>query len=56
MAAEAKKYYWYKLKQGFFEEKTQKFLRQLPGGDTLLIIYLKLMLTATSSEGVIKYD
>ncbi len=56
MAAEPKKYYWYKLKQGFFEEKTQKFLRQLPGGDTLLIIYLKLMLTATSSEGVIKYD
>lgn len=56
MEKDSKKYYWFKLKQGFFEEKTQRFLRQLPGGDTLLIIYLKLMLTATSSEGIIKYD
>ena len=39
-----KKYYWLKLKEGFFEQKIIKKLRKIAGGDTYVIIYLKMQL------------
>jgi predicted phage replisome organizer len=50
-----KQYYWLKLKEGFFEEKTSCCLRGMPEGETLLIIYIKMLLAGIRSEGVIEY-
>ena len=38
------RYYWLKLKDDFFTSKRIKKLRNLAGGDTLTIIYLKMQL------------
>ena len=52
----AKKYYWLKLKEDFFEEKQIRYLRKLPDGDKLVIAYLKMQLKSLRTEGFIKYD
>lgn len=54
--SEAKRYYWLKLKEDFFGSKRIKKLRNMAGGDTYLIIYLKLQLKAMKTDGVITYD
>lgn len=41
-----KKYYWLKLGDEFFGDKTIKKLRKIAGGDTYTIIYLKMLLLA----------
>lgn len=51
-----KKYYWLKLKENFFDEKTTKFLRRLPDGDKLVITYLKMQLKSLKADGLLKYD
>ncbi len=51
-----KRYFWLKLKEDFFGSKRIKKLRNMAGGDTYLIIYLKLQLKAMKSDGVITYD
>lgn len=51
-----KKYYWLKLKENFFDDKVIKYLRQLPEGPTLVIIYLKMQLKSLKTEGFLKYD
>lgn len=51
-----KRYYWLKLKEDFFTSKRIKKLRNMAGGDTYLIIYLKLQLKAMKTEGIIKFD
>lgn len=51
-----KKYYWLKLKEDFFDDKVIKYLRQLPEGPTLVIIYLKMQLKSLKTEGFLKYD
>ena len=55
MATE-KRYYWLRLKEDFFSSKRVKKLRQMAGGDTYLIIYLKLQLKAMKQDGIIKFD
>ncbi|AMB93274.1 phage replisome organizer N-terminal domain-containing protein [Aerococcus sanguinicola] len=52
----AKKYFWLKLKDDFFEQKEIKMLRRVAGGDTYTIIYLKMLLLSLSNEGRIYYD
>lgn len=52
----AKKYYWLKLKEGFFGDKEIKKLRKIAGGDTYTIIYLKLLLLSLKNEGRLFYD
>lgn len=54
--SENKKYYWLKLKENFFEEKHIKYLRTLPDGDKLVIVYQKMQLKSLRTEGFIKYD
>ncbi len=51
-----KRYYWLKLYDSFFDNKTSKFLRKLPDGDKILLIYLKLQLKLLKSEGVFVYE
>lgn len=48
-----KRYYWLRLKDGFFDSKRIKRLRRM--SDTYVIIYLKLQLKAMKTEGVIRY-
>ena len=54
--AEAKKYYWLKLKENFFRDKEIKKLRRIAGGDTLTIIYLKMMLSSLRENGRLHYE
>ncbi len=50
-----KRYYWLKLKDDFFTSKRVKKLRKMAGGDTYLIIYLKLQLMAMKNDGIIEW-
>ena len=54
--AEGKRYYWLKLKDDFFSSKRIKKLRNMAGGDTYTIIYLKMQLLALKTEGVITWS
>ena len=51
-----KRYFWLKLKEDFFQSKRIKKLRNMAGGDTYLIIYLKLQLKAMKTDGMITFD
>lgn len=51
-----KRYYWLKLKEGFFKEKAMKKLRKVAGGDTYTIIYLKMLLLSLQNNGKIYFD
>lgn len=51
-----KRYYWLKLYDTFFENKTSKFIRKLPDGDRILICYLKFQLKLLKTEGVFMFD
>lgn len=50
-----KRYFWLKLYDDFFDSKRIKKLRRLAGGDTYLIIYLKMQLKAIKSDGVLTF-
>ena len=51
-----KKYYWLKLPISFFSDPRIKKLRRIAGGDTYVIIFLKIMLTVINSEGIYTYE
>ncbi len=51
-----KKYYWLKLKNDFFRLKEIKKLRKVAGGDTFVIIYLKMMLLSLQHDGGLIYE
>ena len=53
--AEAKRYYWLKFKEDFFDSKRIKKLRKMAGGDTYVIIYLKMQLKALKTDGVLEF-
>ena len=52
----AKKYYWLKLKDDWFNSKVIKKLRRIAGGDTYTIIYLKALLLSLKNEGKLYYE
>lgn len=52
----SKKYYWLKLPDNFFEDKSIKKLRRIAGGDTYTVIYLKMLLKSLKDGGKIYYD
>ncbi|MGN0630963.1 MAG: phage replisome organizer N-terminal domain-containing protein [Ruminococcus sp.] len=56
MAASTKRYYWLKLKEDFFRDKVMKKMRRIAGGDTYVIIYLKMMLLSIRNGGKLFYD
>ena len=51
-----KRYYWLKLQVGFFQELMIKQLRTLPEGDSIVLLYLKLLLKAINTEGIIYFQ
>lgn len=51
-----KRYYWLKLQVGFFQELIIKQLQTLPEGDSIVLLYLKLLLKAINTEGIIYYQ
>lgn len=51
-----KKYYWIKLKSDFFDEKYIRTLRRLPSGDSIVVIYLHIMVRCLESQGVYYFD
>jgi predicted phage replisome organizer len=51
-----KKYYWLKLQNDFFNQKTIKKLRKVAGGDTYTIIYLKMQLLSLKNQGRLFYE
>lgn len=50
-----KRYYWLKLQDDFFDSKRIKKLRNMAGGDTYTIIYLKMQLLAMKHDGIIQW-
>ena len=50
-----RRYYWLKFKDDFFDSKRIKKLRKMAGGDTYVIIYLKMQLKALRTEGVLEF-
>lgn len=52
----AKRYYWLKLPDEFFRQKTIKKLRKIAGGDTYIIIYLKMLLVAMKQDGRLYFE
>lgn len=53
--ADGKRYYWLKLYDDFFGSLRIKKLRKMAGGDTYVIIYLKMQLKAMKSDGVLTF-
>ena len=51
-----KRYYWFRFHDDFFQDKRIKRLRQLTGGDTFTIIYLKMQLRALKTDGYLFFD
>lgn len=56
MADNNKRYYWLKLKEDFFGDKTIKKLRRIAGGDTYTVIYLKMLLKSLRDDGKLYYE
>lgn len=53
--ADGKRYYWLKLYDDFFGSLRIKKLRRMAGGDTYVIIYLKMQLKAMKTDGVLRW-
>jgi len=51
-----KRYYWLKLSEGFFRQKPIKKLRKIPGGDTYVLIYLKMLLVSLRQDGRLYFE
>lgn len=54
--AEEKRYFWLRLYDDFFTSKRIKKLRKIAGGDTYVIIYLKMQLVAMKHDGTLKWS
>jgi predicted phage replisome organizer len=52
----SKKFYWLKLKDDFFNQREIKKLRKIAGGDTFVIIYLKMQLLSIKKDGKIEFE
>lgn len=49
------RYYWLKFRSDFFDSKRIKKLRNMAGGDTYCIIYLKMQLKALKTDGILEF-
>ena len=52
---EQKRFYWLKLHEDFFRQKDIKKLRQIAGGDTYKVIYLKMLLSSLRTGGILYF-
>lgn len=51
-----KRYYWLKLQEEFFRQKEVVRLRRMDGGDTYVIIYVKMLLKSLQDGGYLHFD
>lgn len=56
MAEDKKKFWWLKLKEGYFNSMEMRRLRKAAGGEVFTIIYLKMQLASLRTDGVISYN
>lgn len=49
------RYYWLKIYDDFFTSTRIKKLRKIAGGDTYIVIYLKMQLIAMKQDGVLRW-
>lgn len=52
----AKRYFWLKLKNTYFNQLTQKKMKRQPNGKEMQIIYLRMLLISLDKEGYIHYQ
>lgn len=52
----SRKFYWLKLKTGFFNQPKLKKIRREEDGDRLLIVYIKILLLSVPNEGKIVFE
>lgn len=52
----SKRIYWFELSEEFFHSKIVKKLRKEKNGDTLALIYLRLLQSTTKTEGIITFE
>lgn len=52
----AKRYYWLRLKEDFYDQKEIKKLRKIAGGDTYVVIYQRIQLLSLKTDGLIYFD
>lgn len=50
------RYYWIKIFREFFTNKTIKKIRKMPGGDTYIIIYMRMQLLALCQPDIAHVD
>lgn len=54
--AENKKYYWLKLKRGFFKRHDMEIIEAMPNGKDYVLFYLKLLLESIDHEGALRFN
>lgn len=50
-----KKYYWFKMRENFFDSYAIKRLRKIPGGNTYIVLYINLLSRSVSTEGCLYF-
>lgn len=54
--AKTKVYFWLKIDKKFFDNIFIKRLKTVPGGDTMTVIYIRLMLESLESDCILYYE
>lgn len=54
--ASAKRFYWLKLDQNFFQSIEMKVLKRMAGGPTYIVIYLELLVLSLENNGFIYFE
>ncbi|WP_433322360.1 phage replisome organizer N-terminal domain-containing protein [Weissella tructae] len=55
-SSKTKVYFWLKIDENFYKNLAIKKARKLPGGDTMIVIYQRMMLLSLSTNGVLYYE
>ena len=54
--ADAKKFYWLKLKRDFFKRHDIRIIEEMPNGKDYVLFYLKLLLESIDHEGSLRFS
>jgi len=54
--SKSKRIYWFELDGDFFNSKIVKKMRKESNGDTLALIYLKILQSTTKTEGIVSFE
>ena len=57
MKKEERRYYWLKFQKDFFDDlKIKKLRNSIAGGDTYLLIFIRMMALSINNAGIIEYE